>query len=407
MNGVLSISGSNGGPVGRGFSQALKAGIHQLLDGRAGIEQLRSVEAGLPRRRSLTMLVNNECNLACRHCYLQLPKPSRAKLTASEWAQAMDSARADGIEHFVIAGKEVFLGKTGPSVVDHLGELRRAHPEVRTGLITNGTLIHNHQARIEAADLTYIDISMEGAEAEHDAIRGKGAFASVRPNVEWAAQTLGEKLFVTLTVQKENMDRFGDAILAFASLGVQNVGASFFCPLPYTDRSLDLSRDDYRVFFNNLQKLGSLPLEREIGVQVDAGIISPEAVSAFMESEWFSLESMEVDRSGFLYSRFRFCNGLLLCFRYIPWPLTLTHSSRLTVDGELVCVHDSLQPRQYHLNSLGNIRDHGFDFSSLLRDASNRPRLSHLDARYDAEVLPLFRQAFGSSHPVAHKLVAV
>ena len=30
--------------------QALKDGIHQLLDGRSGIEQLRAVEAGLPRR---------------------------------------------------------------------------------------------------------------------------------------------------------------------------------------------------------------------------------------------------------------------------------------------------------------------------------------------------------------------
>jgi MoaA/NifB/PqqE/SkfB family radical SAM enzyme len=394
MNGVLSISGSNGGPVGRGLSQALKGSLHRLFDGHAGIQELRCMEATLPRRRSLTMLVNNECNLACRHCYLQLPKASRQRLTAGEWNRAIDSALAEGIEHFVIAGKEVFLGQNGPAVVDHLGGIKRAHPNIRTGLITNGTLIHNHRERIEAADLTYIDVSMEGAEADHDAIRGAGSFAAVRSNVEWAATTLGERLFVTLTLQKRNLNRFSEALLAFSSLGVKNVGASFFCPLPYTDRNLDLSEEDFRLFFNRLQKLGSLSLDSEMAVQVDAGIVSPNAVTAFMQSEWFSLESMEVDRSGFLYSRFRFCNGLLLCFRYIPWPLAITHSSRLTVDGELVCVDDSLSPRLYHLNSLGNIRDHGFDFGSLTSQASNHPRLAHLNARYEAEILPSFRKAF-------------
>jgi MoaA/NifB/PqqE/SkfB family radical SAM enzyme len=394
MNGAISISGTNGGPIGRAASQLLKTAVYRLFNGQIGMDEFRRVEANLPRRQSLTMLVNNECNLACRHCYLQLPSASRQRLSADDWRNVLDSAANSGVEHFVIAGKEVFLGKTGPAVVDHLRILRQCSPEVRTGVITNGTLLHQHRDRIAAADLTYIDISMEGGEADHDFIRGSGAYAAVRPNVEWATKALGDRVFITLTIQKHNLHRFTEALVSFAKLGVSNVGASFYCPLPYTDRSLDLTFEETRDFFDNLRNLGSVPLDRELAVQVDAGIVSPDAVRAFMESEWFNLDTMEVDRTGFLYSRFRFCNGLLLCFRFIPWPLAVNHSSRLSVDGELVAVDDSLRPRLYHLNTLGNIRDYKFDFLALQRAAVAHPRVTLLDSQYESAVLPAFQASW-------------
>ncbi|MDX1952182.1 MAG: radical SAM protein [Verrucomicrobiota bacterium] len=406
MNGPISISGTNGGPLGSHESQAFRNLIQRLFEGKANIRDIRAMEEVQPRRRSLTLLVNNECNLACRHCYLQLPKPSQRRLSLDEWNLVIDSAITDGVQHFVVVGKELFLGQIGPAVLDHLSKRRREVPGLGLGVITNGTLIHQHRHRLQSHQLCYVDLSMEGNESDHDTIRGLGSYAAVRPNVEWAARHLAEKLFITLTVQKHNLKNLGNALIAFAGLGVKNVGASFYCPLPYTDRKLDLTENDYDYFFRTLGGLGSLQLPHPVALQVDAGIISPATVAAFMRSEWFSLESMEVDWSGFLYSHFNFGNGLTLHFRFVPTPISLRQTARVTVDGELVCVEDSLQPRLYSVNRVGNVRESGCDYRQLILAASQHPRLTQLDDRFESEVLPLFKASYlGRCARKTHSLV--
>jgi MoaA/NifB/PqqE/SkfB family radical SAM enzyme len=397
MNGIKGISGSNGGPMEACESQVFKDAVARLYAREISLAEFRSLETAVNRRRTLTVLVNNECNLACRHCYLQLLRPEGSRLSPDEWETLFANAWDSGVEQFVIAGKEPLLGKTGPEVLGRLQAFRRDRSGLGLGVITNGTRIPLHRDLLLPENLCYLDLSMDGDRADHDVIRGEGAFAEVAPHVEWAAATLGERFFVSLTVEKRNLHRLKDALLELSRLGVRNVGFSFYIPLSYTDQSLILDEADYDSFFRDLGSLGSIDLAHPMHLHVDAGTISPPAINAFMRSEWFNLDIMDVDRAGFMYSRFRFDNGMPLSIRFVPVPIPIQHMTRVGVDGTLVCVEDSLKPRQYAMNRLGNVRDTGFDYGALIEGACEHPRLRVVERAFEVELLPTLQNAYSLS----------
>ncbi len=396
MNALTSTWGPDGILSHESLTRELVTSTREWMEGDLCLDDLRGIEAFLPQRRNLAMVVNNECNLSCSHCFLQIPSLSRKRLTVAEWDTVLASAVRKDLGQYLIVGKEVLMGKTGPEVISMLGGLRSQRPLTRTGLVTNGTLLHKHTELISNAALSHIDISMEGAPEDHDFIRGAGAFSAVRANVEWAAALLRRRLFVTMTLQRHNVRRLDRAIQAFAAMGVQSVGISPFEPLSYTDTSLALSSEDFQFFLANLNQLGRLNLPHEMLVQVDTCSISPEMLIHFIESKWFDLESMRMDGTGFLYSSHRLENGLNLVFRFLPWPLSLDFHTRISADGDVLCAADGYLARAYSVNSLANVRDFDFDFGAAFRAASMHPRLNHLEAKFEAEVAPRIRAAYRS-----------
>jgi pyruvate-formate lyase-activating enzyme len=394
MNGVTSTWGPQGLVADPSLSAEMVSAARRWFAGELRLNELREVASTLPQRSHISMVVNNECNLNCTHCFLQLPSLARQRLTPDEWHRVLETSIPQDIGQYVIAGKEAFVGKTGPRVIEWLGELRRRRPCVRTGLVTNGTLLHKHHDLVSDASLSHMDISMDGCEPDHDAIRGPGAFAKVRENVEWAAKLLGERLFITLTLQKRNLERIHNALQAFAAMGAKSVGISPFELLPYNDHSLALSPADLRAFFASLSQLDRLDLPHEMFIQADACLVEPQALIAFTESDWFDLDSMQIDGTGFLYCRHHLANGITLSFRYLPWPMTLDSSVRISADGELLSVEDARHPRTYHLNSLANLRDFGFDFGAAFNAAKKHPRLALQDAAFEAKLQPVVHAAY-------------
>jgi hypothetical protein len=397
MNGVTSTWGPEGLVADRSLSAEMVRAARCWLEGDYSLSDLREVAEMLPQRRHISMVVNNECNLECTHCFLQLPALGRARLTRDEWIRTLESSISQDIGQYVIAGKEAFVGKTGPAVVEWMGDLRRQRPCARTGIVTNGILLHKHEDLVRNSQLSHMDISMDGCESDHDAIRGAGAFARTRDNVRWATELLGDRLFVTLTLQQRNLTRIGEALQEFAALGVRSVGISPFEKLPYNDHSLALSPSDLSRFFDDLDKIGTLDFPHPIFIQADACVVEPLALLAFMESRWFDLDSMQIDGTGFLYCRHTLPNGITLSFRFLPWPMTLESSVRLCADGELICVDDARHPRTYHLHSLANVRDFDFDFGAAFEAAKRHPRLAFLDREYESNLQPLVRAAFRRS----------
>jgi hypothetical protein len=216
----------------------------------------------------------------------------------------------------------------------------------------------------------------------------------VRSKVEWAARLFGDRLFITLTLQRQNLQRLDKALTAFAELGVRSVGVSPFEPLSYTDTSLALSSADYRLFFDSLDQFGRLSLPHEMYVQIDTCSISPEMLIHFMESDWFNLDSMQMDGTGFMYANSRLDNGVTLSFRFLPWPLSLDFHARISADGGVICAFDGYRARDYGANSLANVCNFDFDFAAAFRAACSHPRLAYLDAKYETDVAPRIRAAY-------------
>lgn len=407
MNAIISSTGGRPGAIllSPSHTHRLVGTVRAWIAGEMSLDEVRDMETCLPAHRSIALVVNNECNLNCRHCYLQIPEFSGSRLGPDDWAKVIDTAVASGVEQLLVVGKEALVGSTGPKVLAKLAETRAKQPHLRTGLITNGHFLHQHWDLLQSGGLSHLDLSMEGDEEDHDAIRGSGSFAAVRENLKTAADLFRERIFVTMTVQKRNLARLDKAVLAFADLGVRSVAFAPYKAMPYTDQSLSLSAADLRDFFSRLKSLGELSLPHEMLIQVDACAACPEVLAEFIASDWFDLDSMVANGSGSLYLNRRLRNGLTLSFRFQPWPLAFDYHARIALDGSIVCSEDAINPRSYSVNRLANIRDFDFDFANAFRAASGNPRLSAIDLRYEVQTATRIRQAYADRAPSSFTVV--
>jgi hypothetical protein len=207
---------------------------------------------------------------------------------------------------------------------------------------------------------------------------------------------LGGRFFVTLTAQKQNLSRFNDAVLHLNRLGVQNVGASFFHPAVYNDKNLILSADDHAHLFEGLHALSVAKLDHPLTVFIEVDTLCPEALIAFLRSEWFSLDRIEMDRSRVPWIDYVFSNGFRMQFKFFPIPWAGHHSVRITPEGGVLAMDDIFNTRLYPQRTLATARDYDCDFPAMMRAAQESPRTSQLLATYFERLLPRLVETVGA-----------
>jgi radical SAM protein with 4Fe4S-binding SPASM domain len=151
--------------------------------------------------------ITDRCDLACRHCYRGAVKPelSAAELTAvfenfRRLRKAMPQPRA----RVQLAGGEPLLSPHLFHVLD-----LAAGAGFQTRVLTNGTRVDAALARdLVAHRCRVVQLSVDGGEASHDALRGDGAF---RRAME-AARLLGEagvEVTFAMTLTRESRPALG------------------------------------------------------------------------------------------------------------------------------------------------------------------------------------------------------
>lgn len=177
---------------------------------------VRLVQPESPNEFLVQLHPTERCNLACRHCYRrerarrELPL-SRIGEILSDIAGALDTWRTDyGVDfrpRLQLAGGEPFLRRDIFKLID-LAKKRG----FGVSILTNGTLVADSIAdALASAGVDLVQISLEGGEATHDAIRGPGAFESAAA----AARRLADRgVFVSLnaTLSRLNAKEIEEAI---------------------------------------------------------------------------------------------------------------------------------------------------------------------------------------------------
>jgi AdoMet-dependent heme synthase len=178
--------------------------------------------------------LTERCNLHCSHCYqtgcgkeeLSLAEIRQllAELTdmLKAWTAAYQLEFATSLN---VTGGEPLLR---PDLFAIL-EAMRSHG-FAVYLLTNGTLIDAEgAARLAALEVKGVQVSIEGPEEIHDAIRGKGSFAASRRGI---GHLVAAGLPVTLnaTLSELNGDRFREMIAICTSFGAQQLGFSRLVP---------------------------------------------------------------------------------------------------------------------------------------------------------------------------------
>ncbi len=387
----FAVTGLRGGVGRRTHAVRFNDFWHSLINAEHTDPLGRRLPTTSPR--TLTLVINNRCNLACRHCYLQVDKLADSELSLEEWglvARRMASAvETDAVS---VTGKEVFLGEKGISILETLSAAFHSSASApRLGLISNGTLAHRWLDRVLPLQLDYFDISIDGDEPEHDANRGQGAFAAMARNLPPLKERFGDRLFANLTLQRQNLPALDRAFRKLSGLGFSTIGVGFYQPQPYTDPKLTLAAQDFERFFSTLQTFAADPLDRPLTLLMELDLTNFQAQQAFLRSGWFDPAAVFEDSRRDLIQELRFPNGLTCQFRLDFWPSLISRSARLTAEGLYLAAEDTLNTRLYPLASLGSIREFSGDILALHQTACHHPRLQAVWANYVRRERPRLR----------------
>lgn len=182
--------------------------------------------------------MTRRCNLKCVHCYAQAVDPEgKDEISTAQAKTIIDDLAAYGAPVMLFSGGE-------PLVRQDLVELAWHATEkgMRAVISTNGTLITKEKAReLKAVNLSYVGISLDGAEAIHDTFRGvSGSFKKALRGIEHC-QAEGLKVGLRFTINKRNV---GEIPKLFTLLRDLEVPRICFYHLVYSGRGSELIKED-------------------------------------------------------------------------------------------------------------------------------------------------------------------
>jgi radical SAM protein with 4Fe4S-binding SPASM domain len=181
------------------------------------------------------------CNLKCVHCYADAePRRFSGELTTSEAEAMIRDLATINVPALLISGGEPLVR---PDVLD-LAEYAMSLG-IRVTFSTNGTLIDEKKAeRIAKIGVTYVGISVDGAEARHDLFRGRdGAYKDAIRGIR-NCRDAGLRVGVRFTVTKDNL---GEIDSVFRLVEDEGIGRLCLYHLVYSGRGSYLSGIDLEV----------------------------------------------------------------------------------------------------------------------------------------------------------------
>ena len=150
------------------------------------------------------------CNLRCHYC--ACPDLHVPELKTPDILEAINEFHKRGMRWVTFSGGEPLLRKDIGTIVDHCKDLG-----IITYLSTNGTLLPRRMESVKRLDK--ITISLDGPEAVHDTIRGKGSFAEAVRAIE-LAQEYGITVGLTCVISSHNVDTLEQVLDLADEMGV-------------------------------------------------------------------------------------------------------------------------------------------------------------------------------------------
>jgi radical SAM protein with 4Fe4S-binding SPASM domain len=178
--------------------------------------------------------LTDRCNLACRHCYQQgigfVEMPTGRIISFMDDHREMLDGWGNDYD-LDVSGSYQFTGGE-PMLRDDIYDILDAARALNftTYLLTNGTLIDKDAAaRLADTGVKAVQVSLEGAPATHDAIRGDGGFAAAASGIT-ALAGAGVEVTVNVTLSKRNVDEIEEVTELAAGLGATRVGFGRLVP---------------------------------------------------------------------------------------------------------------------------------------------------------------------------------
>jgi radical SAM protein with 4Fe4S-binding SPASM domain len=218
----------------------------RIIDRKAFAKLRRIAPAALSVRRAeqavratpdeVAFKLTNRCNLRCDHCYEWNEDGYHHDMDAAERNGELDIAViAKVLEATSALASNVYLWGGEPLLYrqwDQLVDLLAAHRRW-TSMCTNGLLIERRlDSLLRISEWLEIVVALDGFEAEHDALRGKGMFARTSAGLrrlvaeKRAGRFLGE-ITVNCVFQDAMVGRLFDFVRQLEDEGVETLYLSY------------------------------------------------------------------------------------------------------------------------------------------------------------------------------------
>lgn len=177
-----------------------------------------------------------KCNLNCKFCYAGSQNTLK-ELNTEEMKEILKKIRNQAKVPFVsFTGGEPLLRKDIFELISYAEKI-----DLRTNLITNGTLINKRLAeKLKKAGLESAQVSLEGPEKVHDELTGiKGSFEKTIKGIENLKEH-GIRIHTNTTLNRVNIPHVFELINIIKSLGLDKFSMNLVIPCGSADKYKDI-----------------------------------------------------------------------------------------------------------------------------------------------------------------------
>ena len=194
--------------------------------------------------------ITPECNLKCRHCYLG--ELTEKKLSADKILSIGDKIADSNILELTISGGEALTVKELPIVLKKI-----ISKGILVHIFTNGILLPKLLSNLDSFTLKKcleFEVSVDGLEKEHDAIRGKGSFNKAINGIT-AALNLGYQVSTNSVISKLNYKSLPKLFVFLKEVGVRTIQFSHLIDSGRATSDMKLSIQEEMDFMNELEQV--------------------------------------------------------------------------------------------------------------------------------------------------------
>jgi len=208
------------------FLGRFDAGTAQPYGGRAATFSME-------RLGECWLHVTNRCNASCGHCMFACSGESGERLTPSLARSVVDEALSLACRLFYFTGGEPTLHEAFTELCQRILTVEDAHVVVLTNGLTASKLMR--AATNWPGDRVHFQVSADGDEAAHDALRGTGAYARMIRDVQHLRDG-GFAVTLAMTVHHNNLEGMAHVVDLAARLGLSNVHYLWLFPEGHAGR---------------------------------------------------------------------------------------------------------------------------------------------------------------------------
>jgi radical SAM protein with 4Fe4S-binding SPASM domain len=188
-----------------------------LAEGLLTTEKIRGkrpvlVRSPQPSLRYLELQITGRCNLSCRHCYIGEISPIELSVQQITGI-CREFEDMQGLR-LLITGGEPLLHSRFTEINEVISGFC-----FRKVLFTNGLLLGKDL--LSELQVDEIQVSIDGLENSHDALRGRGSFRKALTGARLALEQ-GFEVSVATMVHVKNLDDFDKMENLFSSLGIRD-----------------------------------------------------------------------------------------------------------------------------------------------------------------------------------------